>query len=193
MPREPRHLKVTQDQYFEAALSQLAAQGAEGLTISWLCRALGVTSGSFYHYFGGWAGFVEALLTHWEAEQTQRIVELARAAASPEQRLDVLRQQATALPHDAEAAIRAWGRGEERVSQTQQRVDARRHAALLAIVSDLGVRPEDAERLATTGLALLAGMQQLQRPVDIDMLGAVFDELGRTIRDYAGRAASSRR
>jgi AcrR family transcriptional regulator len=152
-----------------------------------------VTSGSFYHYFGGWAGFVEALLTHWEAEQTQRIVELARAAADPEQRLDVLRQQATDLPHDAEAAIRAWGRGEQRVSQTQQRVDARRHAALLAIVSDLGVQPEDAERLATTGMALLVGMQQLQRPVDIDMLGAVFDELGRTIRDYAARAASTRR
>jgi hypothetical protein len=72
-------------------------------------------------------------------------------------------------------------------------VDARRHAALLAIVSDLGVQPEDAERLATTGMALLVGMQQLQRPVDIDMLGAVFDELGRTIRDYAARAASTRR
>jgi AcrR family transcriptional regulator len=192
MPREPRHLKVTQEQYFEAALSQLAAQGAEGLTISWLCRALGVTSGSFYHYFGGWAGFVEALLTHWEAEQTQRIVELARAAAGPEQRLEVLQRQATALPHDAEAAIRAWGRGEERVGQTQQRVDARRLAALRTIISDMGVAPQDAERLATTGVALLVGMQQLQRPVDIAMLGAVFDELGRTIRDYAGRAAPTR-
>jgi hypothetical protein len=42
-------------------------------------------------------------------------------------------------------------------------------------------------------MALLVGMQQLQRPVDIDMLGAVFDELGRTIRDYAARAASTRR
>src|SRR5882757_10442009 len=192
MPREPRHLKVTQDQYFEAALSQLAAQGAEGLTISWLCRALGVTSGSFYHYFGGWAGFVEALLTHWEAEQTQRIVELARAAASPEQRLDVLRRQATALPHDAEAAIRAWGRGEERVGQAQRRVDARRHAALPAIVTDMGVQPDYAKRLAPTRLALLVGMQQLQRPVDITMLGAVFDELERNNRDYAGRAASTR-
>jgi hypothetical protein len=135
---------------------------------------------------------VEALLTHWEAEQTQRIVELARAAASPEQRLDVLRRQATALPHDAEAAIRAWGRGEERVGQAQQRVDARRHAALRAIISDMGVGPQDSERLATTGMALLVGMQQLQRPVDITMLGAVFDELGRTIQDHAGRAAPTR-
>jgi hypothetical protein len=119
-------------------------------------------------------------------------VELARAAAGPEQRLEVLQRQATALPHDAEAAIRAWGRGEERVGQTQQRVDARRLAALRTIISDMGVAPQDAERLATTGVALLVGMQQLQRPVDIAMLGAVFDELGRTIRDYAGRAARTR-
>ncbi|HEY1972206.1 MAG TPA: TetR/AcrR family transcriptional regulator [Pseudonocardia sp.] len=192
MPREPRHLKVTQDEYFTAALSQLAEHGAEGLTISWLCRALGVTSGSFYHYFGSWARFVEALLTYWETEQTHRIAELAGAAASPEQRLDILHHQATALPHDAEAAIRAWGRSDERVAQTQQRVDARRLTVLRAIASDMGVPPHDAERLATLGVALLIGMQQLQRPVDTGMLGSVFEELRRTIENYAGTPANRR-
>lgn len=189
MPRQPRHLKVTQEQYFAAALSQLAAQGAEGLTISRLCQALGVTSGSFYHYFGGWAGFVEALLAHWEDEQTQRIVRLARAEAGAEQRLDVLRRQATALPHEAEAAIRAWSRGDRRVDQAQRKVDAQRHAALRAIIVDLGLPAPDAERLATTGMALLVGMQQLHRPVDLGLLNAVFDEFERTIRFHASALA----
>lgn len=189
MPREPRHLKVTQEQYFAAALSQLAAHGAEGLTISRLCQALGVTSGSFYHYFGSWAGFVEALLAHWEDEQTQRIVRLTRAEAGVEQRLGVLRRQATALPHDAEAAIRAWSRGDERVDQTQRRVDARRHAAARAVIVDLGVPAQDAERLATTAVAVLVGIQQLHRPVDLELLDAVFDELERIIRFHADAVA----
>ncbi|GAA5148186.1 TetR/AcrR family transcriptional regulator [Pseudonocardia eucalypti] len=188
MPREPRHLKVTQDQYFAAALGQLAAHGAEGLTISRLCQALGVTSGSFYHYFGGWAGFVEALLAHWEDEQTQRIVRLARAEAGVEQRLGVLRRQALALPHDAEAAIRAWSRSDERVEAAQRKVDAQRHATLRAIIVDLGVPARDADRLATTGVALLVGMQQLHRPVDTELLSTVFDEFERTIRTLSPAA-----
>ena len=31
MPRPARHQKVTQEQYFEAALARLAAHGADGL------------------------------------------------------------------------------------------------------------------------------------------------------------------
>jgi len=189
VPRQPRHLKVTQEQYFEAALARLAERGAEGLTIVALCGRLGVTSGSFYHYFGSWSGFVDALLAHWEAEQTQRIVELARATASPGERLEVMRQQAVALPHEAEAAIRAWGRGDAKVGAVLRRVDNRRHAELRAILIDLGVEPTTAQRLATMGVALLIGMQQLQRPVDPGTLGGLFAELERLVQRHAATRA----
>jgi AcrR family transcriptional regulator len=191
VPRQPRHVKVTQEQYFAAALERLAADGPEGLTIGWLCGQLGVTSGSFYHYFGGWARFVEALLEHWEAEQTHRIVELAHGRANVEQRLNVMQQQASELPHAAEAAIRAWGRSDDRVRDALRRVDALRHAEVRALIAGIGVDPEQAELLATMALALLVGMQQLQRPVDVDVLRGMFDELGRTVRRYAGRAVGS--
>ena len=188
MPRQPRHLKVTQEQYFAAALTRLAERGVEGLTIAALCGQLGVTSGSFYHYFGSWSGFVDALLAHWEAAQTQRIVELARATASPEERLSVMAQQAAGLPHEAEAAIRAWGRGDARVGAVLRRVDERRHGELRCILVDLGVGAAPAERLATMGLALLVGMQQLQRPVDTGALRALFGELEHLFRRRAARA-----
>jgi hypothetical protein len=41
-------------------------------------------------------------------------------------------------------------------------------------------------------VALLIGMQQLQRPVDTGMLGSVFEELRRTIENYAGTPARRR-
>ncbi len=184
MAQQPRNLKVTQDQYFAAALDRLADQGAEGLTIGVLCRALGVTSGSFYHYFGNWGGFVEALLAHWEDQQTGRILARSAAAATAENRLVVLQTEAAELPHEAEAAIRAWGQRNETVRQAQQRVDERRREELQAIIVDLGVGPDDAARLAAMGLSVLVGIQQLQRPVDVPMLHALFEELASTIRRY---------
>lgn len=185
MAREPRNLKVTQDQYFTAALEHLAAHGAEGLTIGALCRALGVTSGSFYHYFGNWGGFVDALLGHWEDQQTGRIVARAASQATPERRMDVLQSEAAELPHEAEAAIRAWGRGEEKVRLAQERVDTRRRDELRAIMIDMGVPQEHAGRLSTMGMAVLVGIQQLQRPVDVPLLFTLLEELAGTVRRYA--------
>ncbi|WP_239003564.1 TetR/AcrR family transcriptional regulator [Nocardia panacis] len=60
---------LTKEQYFTAALEVLAECGFKGLNIGVLCRGLGVTSGSFYHHFGGWPTFVTALLEHWERQQ----------------------------------------------------------------------------------------------------------------------------
>lgn len=187
MPRPARHQKVTQEQYFEAALAKLAVHGADGLTIGGLCAELGVTSGSFYHYFGSWAGFVAALLAHWEAEQTQRIVDQASAVADPDIRLVLLRDQASSLPHNAEAAIRAWSQADEAVGRAQHRVDAMRRGQLRDAVLGMGVPAERAERLATMGLALLVGLQQLDRPVDEVALRAVFDEFGVLVADQARR------
>ena len=146
-----------------------------------------MTSGSFYHYFGSWAGFVAALLAHWEAELTHRIVDQAAAVADPEVRLDLLREQAAGLPHDAEAAIRAWSQADEVVGQAQRRVDRLRHGQLRDAVLGMGVPAERAERLATMGLALLVGLQQLARPVDEVALRAVFDEFGAMVADQARR------
>ena len=191
MPRPARHQKVTQGQYFEAALARLAAHGADGLTIGGLCAEIGVTSGSFYHYFGSWAGFVAALLAHWEAEQTQRIVDQASAVADPEVRLDLLREQAGALPHDAEAAIRAWSHADEAVGQAQFRVDRLRHNQLREAVLGMGVPADRADRLATMGLALLVGLQQLARPVDGVALRAVCDEFGAMVADQTRRVGQA--
>lgn len=189
MPREPRHLKVTQEQYFAAALTRLAEQGSDGLTISSLCRQLGVTSGSFYHYFGSWSGFVDALLAHWEDDQTRRIVELAAATAHPMERLAFMGAQAATLPHEAEAAIRAWSRSDDRVRLVVRRVDTRRHAELRTILVDAQVGRARADELATMGMAVLVGMQQLQRPVDVGTLRLLFGELIRLVRVHSPASA----
>jgi AcrR family transcriptional regulator len=164
--------------YFAAAMALLAREGRAGLRLARLCRDVGVTSGSFYHHFGGWDGFVDALLAHWEAVDTHRLAELAAREPDPEGRLDVLKHLALTFPHEAETAIRAWAHGDERVAVVQARVDEHRHRVVAEALVAAGVEPDRADRLADLALAVLIGRQQRLGPTDVGELLALFDELG---------------
>ncbi|MEJ8280189.1 TetR/AcrR family transcriptional regulator [Pseudonocardia spirodelae] len=177
--------QIAAEQYYDAAMSILAREGAAGLKIGPLCRSLGVTSGSFYHHFGGWAGFVRGLLRYWEAEQTDRVVELARATADPVERIDVVKQLTVALRHDAEAAIRAWAQIDPEVGRAQARVDVQRRIALEQVVADVVPDPDAARRLAIFGISLMAGYQQTCDPRDRDLLRALFDDYQDLILSHA--------
>ncbi|PVZ05879.1 TetR/AcrR family transcriptional regulator [Actinomycetospora cinnamomea] len=168
--------------FFAAAMALLARDGRAGLRLATLCRDVGVTSGSFYHHFGGWDGFVDALLAHWEAVDTHRLAELAAREPDPEGRLDVLKHLALTFPHEAETAIRAWAHGDERVAAVQARVDEHRHRVVAEALVAADVEPERADRLADLALAVLIGRQQLLGPTDVGELLRVFDlvsDLGR--------------
>jgi AcrR family transcriptional regulator len=164
----------------------LAADGAAGLKIGTLCRTLGVTSGSFYHHFEGWPGFVHSLLEYWEAEQTQRIARLAQANPEPFGRVELLKQLATGLPHDAEAAIRAWATLDPEVDKAQRRVDTERQAVVKGVVAGIVEDPDAAAKLAELGMAILVGFQQLGRPPESERLAFLFQEYQRLIIRYAG-------
>src|SRR5258705_11294431 len=75
---------VTKEEYYDAALEVLAQLGFKGLNIGVLCKRLGVTSGSFYHHFGSWQGFVAAVLDFWENRQIVGLREQAFGTAGPQ-------------------------------------------------------------------------------------------------------------
>ncbi|CAL9541812.1 TetR/AcrR family transcriptional regulator [Streptomyces sp. enrichment culture] len=57
--------EVTSDLLLDAALRVYADAGEQGLTVSAVTRASGVSLGSLYHHFGSIDGLVNALLTRW--------------------------------------------------------------------------------------------------------------------------------
>lgn len=167
---------VTREDYFEAAMKILATEGAGALKIGALCASINVTSGSFYGYFGSFDGFVVEFLAFWEAQQTQRVVELASAPDDPAERIRLMNELGKTVPHVAEAAIRSWAHTHPIVAEAQKRVDDRRIKALTEVVRPACASAAEARRLGTMAVTLMVGLQQLRNPVrprDWDLL---FDE-----------------
>ncbi len=181
-----KHDRIPPALYHVAALDILALRGPGGLHAATLCTALGVPIASVDEEFGSWPGLVEALLEHWESEQTWAPLELTLARADPWQRIEVLKHLATTVPHGAEAAIRAWSHSDPVVHRIQLRVDAQRVEALRQVIAGLGIDDAVARRLATMGIALLAGMQQLHRPIDVDQLRAVLTDYEQLVVSHVG-------
>lgn len=152
---------VGRDDYYETAFEVLAESGFQDLRIGRMCRELGVTSGSFYHHFGNWQGFVGAFLDFWEHRQSTRLQEMRFGTAGPERDLAALVDLTLNLQHRAEAAIRAWSMNDVAVREAQRRVDHARHRTVRNAIVRLVGDTATAAVIASLGTAMLIGHQQL--------------------------------
>lgn len=176
---------VNKEQYFDQGLDVLAQAGFKGLNIGVLCRALGVTSGSFYHHFGSWRGFVDALLAYWEGDQVRRLREMEFGSGTAESDVEKLREMTLGLHHRAEAAIRAWGANDAAVGAVLRRVDDdRRKTVGKAIFGVVGDRAVTAH-LTSLGMAMLVGYQQLSAAGHEDDFAPLVDEFVRMVNSHA--------
>ena len=160
-----RARRATQRDFVDSGFAILADSGHRGLTIHGLCRHVGVSTGSFYHHFANWDHFVAALLAQWEGDQ-ERQMNAAAAADSQLRRIEIARDLASMYQHATEAAIRAWSLSDDQVRRVQERVDDVRRRHLVSLLRHSGVAAERAELLASVGLAILVGLQQLQGGAD---------------------------
>ncbi|HEY2098288.1 MAG: hypothetical protein QOI50_7576 [Pseudonocardiales bacterium] len=167
--------------YLESALEVLAEAGSEGLTVSELCSRLGVTKGSFYHHFSGMPELVTALLGFWEEERSRRLIAASAAEPEPLARFKLLLNIAAGLPHEAEAALRAWGRSNAEVRAVVERVDQERERHLTESLQLFGLAEDRARLRARTAIAILVGTQQREYPVDVEGLRAMLEDQNATL------------
>ncbi|MFE6611731.1 TetR/AcrR family transcriptional regulator [Amycolatopsis sp. NPDC057786] len=172
---------VSREKYFDAALDILAESGFAGLNVGTLGKRLGVTSGSFYHHFGGWPGFVGALLEFWAQRQVRILRELDFGSGGPEADFAALMSLTRGLRHRAEAAIRAWAANDETVRVAQKRVDDARVKTVGKVVAELIPDRRRAEVVTSLGLAMLVGYQQVASAGGFTDLGEILDEYTRLV------------
>lgn len=155
--------------FFEAGLEILADLGFGGLKLAEVCGRLGVTSGSFYHYFSGWGTYTRELVAYWRQDRTVRIIEVIRSHPDPRKRIEAIIEAAISMPHSAEAAIRAWSSVDPEVRAVQLEVDQQRfkitYESALEIARDEG----QAHAYATLATYLFLGYEQTTLPRELAM------------------------
>lgn len=177
--------RLTQHDYYDVALRLLAEGSHDSLTIAALCDELGVSKGSFYHHFGGWSGFVTALLETWERESTLEIKEAAERIDAVGTKYKMLSTLIEAIPHDAEAALRVWSHTDPTVQAAVHRVDGVREAMVTDFFA-LTIPKADAALLAEIYLSALVGNQLAHRPVDVRRMRKLLNQMTKITEAYYG-------
>jgi AcrR family transcriptional regulator len=163
-------------QYFATAMEILGESGPEGLTIAALCGRLRVTKGSFYHHFPALGEFVHRFLAWWVGE-SEELVHQMEAEEDPRRRVELASEYALAFRHEAEAAIRAWGRSIPEVAAAVRRVDGVRQDYLAWAFQELGLTRADSHFFARLSVDLLVGRQSREEHMDIGQLSTAFNRI----------------
>ena len=167
--------------YFEAGLEILAELGYGGLKLAEVCRRLGVTSGSFYHYFTGWPAYTRELISHWRQDRTVRVIDVLRSQPDPRKRIEAIIAVGLWLPHSAEAAIRAWSSVDEQVGAVQREVDAQRFEIVYESAMEIVRSPGQAKTFAAWAMYVFVGYEQATLPRESWMFewicGQMLDDL----------------
>lgn len=158
--------QAVRDSFFETGMGILAELGFGGLKLAEVCRRQGVTTGSFYHYFPAWSAYTVDLVAYWRQDRTVRIIEAVRTESDPRRRISALIEVALTLPHNAEAAIRAWSSVDPDVARVQAEVDQQRFDIIcdsaLALVGD----ERQARVYAAWAVFVFVGYEQSTLPRD---------------------------
>jgi AcrR family transcriptional regulator len=155
---------VTRQSYFDAGLDVLSDLGYGGLKLAEVCNRLGVTTGSFYHYFTSWSVYTRALIAHWLQDRTVSIIDVIREEPDPRRRVGLLIREGLALPHSAEGAIRVWSAIDAEVHAVQAAVDRQRFDFLVESAFEILKNPRQARVFASWALYILVGIEQATLP-----------------------------
>ncbi|MEC3957732.1 TetR/AcrR family transcriptional regulator [Nocardia sp. CDC153] len=141
-------LRTPRETWIEAGLSALATGGVDAVRVETLAKALGVTKGGFYGYFGDRDALLTAMLDTWEREAVDNVLEeVGHAEGSV---LDKARlaghltfSSDRLLPIDL--AIRDWARRDPAVAERLRRVDNRRMDLLRDAIGTVCSDPDEIE------------------------------------------------
>lgn len=157
--------------WLDTGLAVLAELGARALTIEQLTARMGLTKGSFYHHFGGMAGYVTALLAHFEAEHTARFIDIVEQDPAAPARVRLQRLVDLVASEDEgpelETAIRSWALQNAEVDAAQARVDGTRIDYLRGLWREISGDDGEAHDMALLLYLLVVGAGHVRPPVPL--------------------------
>ena len=151
--------RLSRDEWLAQALELLAREGQAKLRIDTLCKALGVTKGSFYWHFKDRDDFVRSVVEFWSKNFTDPVVEqISQLGGTAEDRLRSLMQKVSEGDFARyDVSIRAWAAQDpELIAGIVRSADKNRLAFCGSLFKEMGFEAGEAEMRARACVAYLS-------------------------------------
>ncbi|MHA1517587.1 MAG: TetR/AcrR family transcriptional regulator [Alphaproteobacteria bacterium] len=151
--------RLSRDEWLARAFDILALEGQGKLRIDSICKALGVTKGSFYWHFKDRDDFVRSVVEFWSEAFTDPVVqEISQMGGSARDRLKTLMLIVTERGFARyDVSIRAWAAQDpELVAGIVKTVDKRHLAFTGSLFEEMGFDKENAEMRARACVAYIS-------------------------------------
>jgi AcrR family transcriptional regulator len=165
----------------------LSAGGAEAIKLDAICKAAGLTRGSFYHHFTDHTAFLTVLAAAWAAQNTSRLVASLEGVEDAD--AQHLNDMALDLDFALEVGIRELARRVPQVAAIVEEADAGR----LSVLTDLArarfrLSDRAAADLAFIEYAAFCGMTLIRPQLDRKTLLRLSRTLDGLMRRHADDA-----
>lgn len=153
------------DDLLDAGLNLLETESIQRLTISALCKRLGVTKGSFYHHFKNREDYLDRMLEHWVQVWTVTRMKEFGTSGNALERYKRMVNVAIHYPMNVEISIRAWAQQDKLAMKYLQQVDSIRIEYLRSIFEELCGDKERAVLLSKIDYMLFVGSRMVSPPI----------------------------
>lgn len=165
--------------WLKIGIKTLDRQGWRALKISDLCHQLGVTKGSFYHWFESKRDYDFRVLAYWKQRYTQGFIEQAESGKHSREKLSLLGRQCingAIKGNRLEFEINAWSFQDGEVKDFVTSVYEQRHQYLLKLLSDIYDTPEEAQKHGLILYSLVVGVDFFYRQLTLSELELIFSD-----------------
>jgi AcrR family transcriptional regulator len=174
--------RFNKDDWIALGLEELSAKGCDAVKLEAICKAAGLTRGSFYHHFDDHETYLTSLAQSWLKAQTQDVAAAVDPSRNANDQNAALTEAAMAIDYKLELGIRELGRRLPAVREIIGQADAMR----LDVVSKLyeqryGLDAEAAEQFAYLEYAAFSGIILLDPDMPAGRQRALADLFERTM------------
>jgi len=143
--------RITKDQWLQAALDSLLESGIHGISIERLAQGLDTSKSGFYWHFNNKDDLLESILTYWESEFTDTVIN--SSTQQPETAVKKLQLISDMIMEHQlgryDMPLRTWGNEDNGVRKRINKTDRKRLAYISGIFKEMGFRGEEPENRAS--------------------------------------------
>lgn len=172
--------EITKETWQRTGLRLLDKEGLKALKISRLSEQLGVTKGSFYHWFSSKSEFDMSVLEYWQQVFTEEFIKNADQGASSKEKLKRLIInciESLKVESRLEIEINIWAHQDPKMAKFIKKVYASRFDYLIKLLEDIYPDSMEAKRHGLILYSLIIGVELFYQKLSRKELEMVF-------RDY---------